>query len=90
MLEENKYKFSNEESFDDVRKIASIQFGKIIKNFNQSSFNTDLRELFCGSNDYYKLFSVLSMEKFQNSKKKICSIFYCFCVFFMDYNEFSA
>jgi len=56
MLEENKYKFSNEESFDDVRKIASIQFRKIIKNFNQSSFNTDLRGLFCGSNDCYKLF----------------------------------
>lgn len=56
MADEIKYKFSNEEDFDEVYKIASLQFRKIIKNFNQYSFRSNFEDLFYGGDDCKKLF----------------------------------
>jgi hypothetical protein len=56
MLEENKYKFSNEENFNEVYNIAKIQFKKIINNFNEFDFKDNFGEIFYNTDNYYQLY----------------------------------
>jgi len=55
-MDKNKYEFSNYENFDEVHKIAKLQFKKIIKNFNQYDFKDNSEDLFYGGDSCYKLF----------------------------------
>lgn len=49
----NKYKFSREEDFDEIYKIAKFQFKKIINNFNEFEFRDDFTGLFHGRYKYF-------------------------------------
>jgi len=55
-MNRDKYEFSNHENFDEVYKIAKLQFKKIIKNFNQYDFKDNFEDLFYGGDSCHKLF----------------------------------
>jgi len=82
MLNKNKYEFSNEEDFEFVYKIAKLQFRKIMKNFNESNFRTDIKEFFFGGDDYHKLFlyknnSLLcGVLTYISNEEAFCDIFF--------------
>ena len=55
-MSDNKYKFSEQEDFEEVYKIAKFQFKKIINNFNEFAFRHNFIELFYGESGCHKLF----------------------------------